>query len=297
MFRIIKVLFYVYVVGLAVYVSLRTTMHQRLGKAQVDLELSQEHCFSTHETWKYCVYQTPMTDKDFVLYFLHGRGGDEKDWNKKSQFTSLLQKYWQENKKRVPMVVSISLGKEWLVTSQMTSSKTGLLEKFQGEIFPAIDQHLGIPKKRFIMGISMGGLNALTLSLNDNQRFQRVAALCPPLVKVSPYSPWMEWFRFLVRTGAKPYAVLTMVKMGRQYFATEKEWFSYSPLEKVRQAHFTGDQKFYLSAGLYDEYGLYEGVEEFVHSMQFAGGLMYWKPNSGKHCSVDIESLGDFLAL
>ncbi len=51
----------------------------------------------------------------------------------------------------------------------------------------------------------------------------------------------------------------------------------------------------YLSAGLYDRYGLYEGTERLAQRAAQRLLPTEWHPLYGGHCAIDIASLGAFL--
>ena len=51
----------------------------------------------------------------------------------------------------------------------------------------------------------------------------------------------------------------------------------------------------YLSNGLYDKYGNFEGTEALAKLATEKGIKTRWHPLYGGHCAIDIASLADFL--
>jgi hypothetical protein len=51
----------------------------------------------------------------------------------------------------------------------------------------------------------------------------------------------------------------------------------------------------YLSNGLYDAYGNYEGTERLARVARLRGVATEWHPLYGGHCASDIPSLANFL--
>ena len=294
--KFFRSLFMVYVICLATYVSYQKLMALRIGKQQVGRMEPLEFCHERTD-WKYCVYEGVNTDPEVYLYYFHARGQNEKSWKQATSYPAMLQKYWQDKKYRFPKVVSVSFGPTWLATAKMSKPETGLEDRFRSEVFGTIEGNLGQPKKRFILGASMGGLNALTLAFSFPEHFSRVASLCPPLYTISPYSSWADVARFLGRTGAQPKALVTSLGVGRHFFSNNSEWNRFSPLERVKDVQFPKFVSYYISAGLKDEYGLYEGAELLANTLKERGVRTFWRPTSGEHCAVDIHSLGDFLHL
>jgi len=51
----------------------------------------------------------------------------------------------------------------------------------------------------------------------------------------------------------------------------------------------------YLSNGLYDSYGNFEGTEKLAWVAEERGVETQWHPMYGGHCSIDASSLAAFL--
>ena len=179
--KFFKYSFYAYVICLAAYVTYNTLLHKRFGTQEVEFQRSQRSCHDGGAGWKYCIHTNDRTSGSSYLYVFHSQDEDERFWSKGGGYPALLQKYWQEKSSKIPKVITISFGPLWLIAPKMTNENTGLLERFRDEVFNKIEGHLGRPKRRFLLGESMGGLNVLSLALHLPQYFSRVASLCPPI--------------------------------------------------------------------------------------------------------------------
>ncbi len=293
----LRYIFILYVILLAGYVSYNKLMYTSFSRYHVEFTPPQYRCYEGDVDWSYCVFKSEKATTDTFLYALHGKGESEKYWLKDTGYPALLQQLWGWKKEEVPTVVSISFGPVWLASPKLSKSETGVLERLEKEVLPRIEGNLGAPKQRFLLGGSMGALNALSWALGSPQTFLKVAALCPPLFQISPFDGWNNLVQFVGRTGAMPHSVLTVLGLGRLYFANSNEWEKFSPLARVQRARFHPSQRFYITAGIRDEFGLFEGAKEFVSHLARTGAKTYWKPNSGDHCSVDVASLAHFLKL
>lgn len=294
---ILKYLFYTYVILLAGYFTYKGLMQKRWGSQSVSFPQPKQECFMGGTGWKYCVHSDSKTQPDTYLYVFHGKDEDEQTWMNTTVYSALLQKYWHDSNLKVPKVITISFGPVWLVTPRLSHKDTGLLERFQAEVFSKIEGHLGIPKQRFLLGESMGGLNVLSLTLHLPEYFTRVASLCPPLYSVTPYSSPPEILRLLMSSGAKPKALLTVLGIGRYLFKDDEEWKKFSPYHLLSQKSFRYFPSLYLTTGMRDDFGNYEGVSGFADMAKKKGLRVYWRPNSGDHCSIDAPSLGRFLSV
>jgi S-formylglutathione hydrolase FrmB len=142
---------------------------------------------------------------------------------------------------------------------------------------------------------SMGGLNALLVSLSQPKLFQKVAALCPALFKDSPAKGWTTIRAFLERTGADPEIIFGLMSIARSYAVGEDEWKSLSPLELLETTSASEGPEYYLSCGLYDKYGNFEGSDLFARRAKEKGLKIEWRPLYGGHCASDVVSLANFL--
>ncbi len=272
-------------------------MHRRLGRQELTFNPAQQSCFTGGDQWNYCVHSTPTDKPDTYLYVFHGKDQNEKSWSETAFYSGLLQRYWQQTYRRTPVVITVSLGPIWLITPPLSKEGTGTLDLFNQEVFKKIEADIGAPQQRFLMGVSMGALNALSLTLNNPKLFQRVVVLCPPVFKISPYASSRELLSFLKSSGAQVKSLFTLIGIGQTYFANDHEWNLFSPLEIAKGITAAKLPPLYITSGLRDEFGNFLAVEELVESLKSRGAKVDWRPNSGDHCSVDIVSLAEFLKI
>lgn len=244
---------------------------------------------------RYCVHAAAGGVNGDVVYHLHGRNLEAEVWNDPTYFTALLQAHWQNAGLLPPTVISLSYGPVWLLAPKGQAEHSGLLETIWLDI-QAIEARVGAPKRRMLMGESMGGLNSLVLGLSQPQHFVKVAALCPAVYKDSPFAPLSQIREAMVRTGADPRIIAGIWQLSRSYVSSADEWRRFSPLALIERAAVQETRLgLYLSAGLYDRYGLYEGTERLAQRAAQRGLSTEWHPLYGGHCAIDITSLGTFL--
>lgn len=243
----------------------------------------------------YCVHRAAIGVNGDVLYHLHGRNLEAEVWNDPTYFTAMVQAYWQRAGRLPPTVVSLSYGPVWLLAPRGEAPDSGLLDTIWQDI-RAIEARIGTPRRRLLMGESMGGLNSLILGLSQPQRFEKVAALCPNVYVDSPFDPLGEIREALVRTGAEPRVAIGLWQLARRHVANADEWRRISPLALIEGAALDDARpNLYLSGGLYDRFGLYEGTERLAQRAAQRGLPTEWHPLYGGHCAIDVASLGAFL--
>lgn len=244
---------------------------------------------------RYCVHRAAGGVNGDVLYHLHGRNLEAESWNDPTYFTAMVQAYWQSAGQLPPMVVSLSYGPVWLLAPKGQAEHSGLLDTIWPDI-DAIESGIGKPRRRLLMGESMGGLNSLVLGLSQPERFDKVAALCPNVYLDSPFAPFSQIRAAITRTGADPRIIFGIWKLAGHYVSNDEEWRRMSPLILLEAAALKGARpSLYLSGGLYDRYGLYEGIEHLAQRAAQRGLPTEWHPLYGGHCAIDIASLGTFL--
>ena len=242
----------------------------------------------------YCIYRAKGGTSADVVYHLHGRKLDAHIWNDDTYWTAMVQAYWQQSGMVPPVVVVVSYGPTWLLVPKGRKEESGLLEDFMAKL-PEMDAHTGVPRRRMLLGESMGGLNVLIAGLSHPQRFAKVAALCPGVYAISPFASLSAMRAALARTGADPKIGFGVWLLSKTYVADEAEWKRISPLELVKRADATYPA-LYLANGLYDAYGNFEGSQKLATQAAKRGVSVEWHPLYGGHCAIDTSSLARFLA-
>lgn len=249
---------------------------------------------------QYCINQPAGASSGDRVYHLHGRGLDAESWNDPTYFTAQVQGEWQRLNLPAPTVVTLSYGRERLLTPRGQAPRSGLLDRIGPQIDQLeaqLDARLGAPRRRLLVGESMGGLNALVLGLSQPGRFDRVAALCPGVYQDSPFASLASLRAALQRTGADPKIALGVWWLARRHVADDAEWARVSPLALVETLARTPRRPaLYLSCGLYDRYGNFEGTQTLAARARALGVVTEWHPLYGGHCAIDITSLARFLA-
>ena len=263
------------------------------GVQKVNFIAAQSQKF-TSGNLNFTVYRAETGVSEDVIYHLHGRNMDDSIWNDDTYFTSLVQSYWQKSSTKPPTVVVVSYGNVWLLTPKNSTAESGLMDDFVARL-PEIESKIGKPRNRILLGESMGGLNVLILGFSHPNLFSKVASLCPGVYLDSPFSDFSTMRESVKRTGADPKIAFGILQMAKTYVSNEEEWNSISPIKLIERA----DDKYpelYLSCGLYDKYGNFEGTEALANIAIKRGVKTKWHPLYGGHCAIDVASLADFLA-
>jgi pimeloyl-ACP methyl ester carboxylesterase len=265
------------------------------GSQRVTYTPAAKECLEggTNSPWKACIYQAPQGTNGEIAYYFHGKDRDEQSWNDDTYFTTQIQKYWEQKRIVPPIVVSVSYGRFWLLAPKGAGSHTGLLESFLDEVIPTIEQKIGEPKSRIIAGTSMGGLNALIAGLRAPERFRKIVTMCPPIFSVTPFSGWSAIKEFFYRTGANPKSIVAVFGLARRYATNDAEWDLIAPLKLLAESDPKKTPEIYLTSGLYDRYGIFEGAEKFAKRAEERHFRLQWRPVYGNHCALDITSLAE----
>lgn len=283
------------VVLLALSYAAWSRLTQPWGEQAVAFTPAAQSCAALGDL-RYCVYRPPGPGNGDIVYHLHGRNLDAQAWNDPSYFPALVQAQWQRTEAAAPTVVTLSYGPEWLLAPRGQAPRSGLLDRI-GPQLDALEARLGKPRRRLLVGESMGGLNVLVLGLSQPGRFNKVAALCPGVYTESPFASLGTLQAAVTRTGADPKIALGVWWLARQHAASEAEWARLSPLALIETL---GPQPrrpaLYLSCGLYDRYGNFEGTQRLASRARELGLSVDWHPLYGGHCAIDVESLARFLA-
>lgn len=242
---------------------------------------------------RYCIYRAPGGSSGDLVYHLHGRNLDEQVWSDETYYTAMLQGRWQEAGVLPPTVITVSYGPTWLLTPRGRKPDSGLLDDLMSRL-PDIEARVGRPKRRMLVGESMGGLNVLIAGLSHPAQFTKIAALCPGVYTDSPFAPLSSLRSAMARTGASPKVIAGIWLLARKYLAGDDEWQRISPLKLIERTG-RNSPSLYLSCGLYDAYGNFEGTQQLADEARLRGVQVEWHPIYGGHCAVDVASLAAFL--
>lgn len=277
-----------------------------LNAAAVDYT-SQCDVFPAPLKGGYCI-NIPNSDdmSNDVLYYLHGKNGDEHLWMDPYYYVRQMRDHWSETKQAAPLVISISFGPLWVLAEKNTSPVSGLFEVVTQQLIPMIEKKIGgVRGRRLLMGESMGGFNSLQLALKTNL-FAKAALLCVPMASISPFSSPEQIDTYIKSSYAWQYykdsapdqvigGVNEMVQVSKMVFPTDSEWANGSPLGLAEKLSENYKTKLYIAIGFYDRYAAYEANQKFVKILKSKGVDVEWRAQWGGHCAMDIPSLADFI--
>jgi pimeloyl-ACP methyl ester carboxylesterase len=269
-----------------------TEITKTRGDQKVTFRPAAQTC-GTAGALRYCVYRDRRGSNGDIVYHLHGRNLDERVWNDDTYLTAMIQSEWQHSQALPPTVITLSYGPTWLLTPKGERADSGLLDDLMRRL-PTIESKVGKPRRRILMGESMGGLNVLIAGLSYPSQFTKVAALCPGVYVSSPFASLSTLRAGMERTGADPKIAFGIWLLARKYVANEKEWRRISPLDLIERPG-PNYPALYLSSGLYDAYGNFEGTQRLADMARQRGVTTEWRPIYGGHCATDASSLAAFL--
>ena len=161
----------------------------------------ERHTYTTHIAQNlpgnqepYIVYLPPTYDAKKkggypVLYLLHGWTDDAAGWTATGRADLILDSLLAANK-AVPMIVVMPLGYGdytfvtgqgvWQRPAEVDRNATLYEQMLTTEILPAVEHEYNVAKgreNRAISGLSMGGLETLTVGLHHPELFSYVAAM------------------------------------------------------------------------------------------------------------------------
>ena len=237
--------------------------------------------------WRYCVHRSPgSTSRDLLVHF-HGRRGTERWWNDATYYTAELYEHWASAGHQPPTVVSISFGPLWLLTGDIAAAFDDVFERARDEAATWAGHDFD---RTLLVGESMGGYNALIAGL-DGDRFDRVAALCPPL---STRSPFGRGAFDRVRESS-PREAFMLLAFSRAFFEDDADWRTTDPLARIT-AGDPFEPNLHLSCGTEDPWGCEAGGQYIADILESRGQSPQWLLLPEGHCAIDSKRLAAFLS-
>lgn len=294
--RLLRIMGGIVFVLLAIAVSAWWALPRVVGWASRPLAWSPKpvaglptRCFR-EAAWAVCVHEPPDADPNHLLIHFHGRRGNETWWNDAEAYSGALYGVWRAQGLEPPIVASVSFGPLWLLVNEASEGPT--LSQFEREVLQRIEASLRQPVvRRSVVGESMGGVNALMVGVRS-ERFQKAAALCPPLYEASPTTSPLEIPSLARQLGLSASQALLITGLARRLYPDESVWRASDPLQALKAPPRTA---FYVTCGATDPWRCMPGATRFSDAVERLGGSVEWVPRSGGHCDVDVESLARFL--
>lgn len=169
-------------------------------------------------------------NKNGIIFYLHGFNRTEEEWAENNGFGS---KYYAvlKNNPDLPdySVVAISFSSAFMFLEDAPEPYSDDIETIMiKEIIPYFKTKLDVSsEKTYLIGHSLGGYNALSLSMRNPDIFPVVCCISP---YTAPFSPWDDDFE---KTGKKlkmsPNQIFLLKSMLTNAFGSKEKWNEYNP--------------------------------------------------------------------
>jgi enterochelin esterase family protein len=131
------------------------------------------------------VYTPPSYDEDHharypVLYLQHGAGEDERGWSNQGRMQFILDNLLAEGRANPMLVV---MGHGYATQVGATSDENAFANVLLEELIPEVDGNyrtLTSREHRAMAGLSMGGMQTLSIALTHLDRFSYIGAFSAP---------------------------------------------------------------------------------------------------------------------
>jgi pimeloyl-ACP methyl ester carboxylesterase len=253
--------------------------------ADLEMECGSE---STPVPWTYCVHRSPGSDSRDLLVHVHGRRGTARWWNDTTYYTGTLYEHWHSSNAAPPTVVSISFGPLWVLLGDTATAFEPVLERAteRAAVWAGHDF-----ERTMLVGESMGGYNALLAGLDHADRFDKVAALCPPLSTESPFGA-----AALDRLGESSLREgFMLLAFSRAFFEDDADWREHDPVARLLGGE-TFQPSLHVSCGTRDPWGCTSGARAVTEALEAQGQTPELTLLDEGHCAVDEAKLAAFLA-
>jgi len=260
------------------------------SKAELEAECHNDE----NEGWAYCINTTVGSESKDALYFFHGVTGSENSWTEGAniELREGIRKTWEENNLQAPTVVTISYGSTWMLNDDY-------YEKVANNIIPMIEErHLKSAEgKRLVMGVSMGGFNALQLLFKKKDFFSR-AAILSPMIPIC--DPWLEKNALYICIAAdtsdnNAYATYQSHQLVKSYFSNRSEWDQVNPLNLAQDELNESFPPTILSTGFKDAFGFFSTSHKLSKIAERNLAPVKWEGTYLEHAQYDYKKVGLFL--
>lgn len=228
------------------------------------------------DTLVYRVYLPPNyeqnPDKTYpLLVWFHGGGGSELTWGREGGIAEKLLEPMKTGELAPFIVLSPTAGEMDVFRGE---SEKALVEK----VLPRVMREYRTNGVTVALGHSMGGLNAMIVSLRHPQIFSAVAVASPFVFDTSPYDDQASLAAFEKRFGAGWQGVYRRAVGSR--FETREEFAAYDPFSRIRSGQ-TIPFELLLTSGTEDRFGLFKHNECLHETLAQRGISHQWLVQQG----------------
>lgn len=253
-----------------------------------------ESCGNYNE-FKYCLYPGTGKNAEKMIYFFHGILGMENIWINNQTYLK-MQTEWSFNPEGRPTVVNISYGRIYLLTPKNERQHSGILDNWNTESISEFEKkelHF-VPKKRFLLGNSMGGHNALNLYIKLYPFFSRLGLMCPAQLLNSPYASREEVEKILPSVESLWPMYLGAMGLMSLYY-DENTWDHFSPFH-IPPTKLKNLKNIRMILMKEDLYGFTIVNKSWIDFLNKLGGNAEYRLSGGIHCDPnETQFLSGFL--
>jgi hypothetical protein len=240
-------------------------------------------------SFRYCAGYDQIYNRERVFYFFHGLSGEPGNFWRRGA-TSLLRDIWRE-KKDSPPWVSLSFGRIGIL------SEPEMLRRMKDIMIPYIEKKIGFhvpPKERFILGVSMGGGNALYGIQKEPQLFQKAFLVCPAVSLLVPGSERRHIHDYVKRTGAYFQLIVHAYSLLPRIFFDPSYFDSVDPFIAGQRDFGPHTPPIYIQTSSRDEFGFQEGGQVLAMVARSRGVKVQFDEIKGGHCVFEPETAVNF---
>ena len=261
-------------------------------------------------SFKYCIYNDGSASKD-LLYYWHGTMDSEKAWTK----ASLLGAEGYKNIKKVqavwkakgvhPRVIVLSFGGSWYMTKHKNNKHGGSHAWFSDKVIPELEKIAypnGLKGNRYIMGVSMGGRNALNAYLHKPSLYKKAVFLYPSLPYCKPYISVFTGilcYKELIAEGDAgnlgKIGAIAATEQVKAFYPTKELYEADDPFMKAEAAN-SSYPPVHMQVGSKDDFGFQKKTPLMAAKLKSKGVSVQYQLNPGlKHQQFDTQKVADFL--
>jgi pimeloyl-ACP methyl ester carboxylesterase len=173
-------------------------------------------------------------------------------------------------------------------------------ELIANEVIPAMENYLfpdGFTGKRFLVGLSMGGFNALMMWLKFPDLWDKAAFIAPLIPVCDPFLAHSKLISCINNDPYKKNSFYTLLSesLVKSEFKNSKNWDLHNPNAIGESLLNHNLAPALLTIGDDDEYGFFARNLDFAQLSQEKKAPLEWRPTHYEHGVFDVAPLAEFL--
>jgi pimeloyl-ACP methyl ester carboxylesterase len=247
----------------------------------------------SHSRYSYCFSES---DSPATTVFFHG-AGENISTASPMVLTDLVANI-RHRRLTAPSVLRISFGSLTFLSGfrDFATGRSDIDEAHEAVLKLLVQFHRDLSQVD-LLGVSMGGHNAMQVFTRYPNSFRKLVLACPASTNTSPFVSFENWRAYSDSEGAELYKSFSYKAWMQATFILPIFWNTLSPLNYLEKTYTSGKvkQPVFIAAVSDDGFGFHNVLDRIATAFSAKGHPVLRSLTVTKHCWIEPGQMADFI--